>query len=206
MESTQEKTGLGNYFVANYPPFSCWKPDYPCRGPCRPGFDRPRPARPLGLYLHIPFCRKRCKFCYFRVYTDKNARDVEVYSRRAGQGSRALRQDAARRRPAAQLRLLRRRHAFLSQRQPAARLDGPAQGDPAVGRGRGSDLRVRAGHVAAAQARSPARNGRHAAEPGRRELQRRRSWNSTAGRTSKKRSTAPTAGPASSASSRSTST
>ena len=28
---------------------------------------------PLGLYLHIPFCRKRCKFCYFRVYTDKNA-------------------------------------------------------------------------------------------------------------------------------------
>jgi oxygen-independent coproporphyrinogen-3 oxidase len=29
--------------------------------------------------LHIPFCRKRCKFCYFRVYTDKNARDIEVY-------------------------------------------------------------------------------------------------------------------------------
>ena len=39
----------------------------------------PRPDTPLGLYLHIPFCRKRCKFCYFRVYTDKNARDVEVY-------------------------------------------------------------------------------------------------------------------------------
>ena len=34
---------------------------------------------PLGLYLHIPFCRKRCKFCYFRVYTDKNSGDVEVY-------------------------------------------------------------------------------------------------------------------------------
>ncbi|MDP7135182.1 MAG: coproporphyrinogen-III oxidase family protein, partial [Planctomycetota bacterium] len=33
----------------------------------------------LGLYLHIPFCRKRCKFCYFRVYTDKNANEVEVY-------------------------------------------------------------------------------------------------------------------------------
>ena len=25
---TQEKTGLGNYFVANYPPFSAWKPAY----------------------------------------------------------------------------------------------------------------------------------------------------------------------------------
>ena len=34
----------------------------------------PPAEAPLGLYLHIPFCRKRCKFCYFRVYTDKNAR------------------------------------------------------------------------------------------------------------------------------------
>jgi oxygen-independent coproporphyrinogen-3 oxidase len=40
----------------------------------------PKPGVPLGLYLHIPFCRKRCKFCYFRVYTDKNARDVELYT------------------------------------------------------------------------------------------------------------------------------
>jgi coproporphyrinogen III oxidase-like Fe-S oxidoreductase len=34
---------------------------------------------PLGLYLHIPFCRKRCHFCYFRVYTDKNAGEVQSY-------------------------------------------------------------------------------------------------------------------------------
>ena len=34
---------------------------------------------PLGLYLHIPFCRKRCHFCYFRVYTDKNAAEVQSY-------------------------------------------------------------------------------------------------------------------------------
>ena len=34
---------------------------------------------PLGLYLHIPFCRKRCHFCYFRVYTDKNAQEVADY-------------------------------------------------------------------------------------------------------------------------------
>jgi oxygen-independent coproporphyrinogen-3 oxidase len=74
----QEKTGLGNYFIANYPPFSFWKPTY------LPDAERalhspPRPGVPLGLYLHIPFCRKRCKFCYFRVYTDKNAKDIEVY-------------------------------------------------------------------------------------------------------------------------------
>jgi oxygen-independent coproporphyrinogen-3 oxidase len=75
---TQEKTGLGNYFVANYPPFSAWKPAH--LGAAQTALHLPpRPGTPLGLYLHIPFCRKRCKFCYFRVYTDKNARDVEVY-------------------------------------------------------------------------------------------------------------------------------
>ena len=34
---------------------------------------------PLGVYLHIPFCRKRCHFCYFKVYTDKNAAEVDGY-------------------------------------------------------------------------------------------------------------------------------
>ena len=27
----------------------------------------------------MPFCRKRCDFCYFRVYTDKNHREIEAY-------------------------------------------------------------------------------------------------------------------------------
>jgi oxygen-independent coproporphyrinogen-3 oxidase len=39
----------------------------------------PTSGVPLGLYLHIPFCRKRCHFCYFRVYTDKNAQEIEDY-------------------------------------------------------------------------------------------------------------------------------
>ena len=73
-----EKTGLGNYFIANYPPFSAWKPSHV--SDALAALNRPPvPGTPLGLYLHIPFCRKRCKFCYFRVYTDKNARDVETY-------------------------------------------------------------------------------------------------------------------------------
>jgi oxygen-independent coproporphyrinogen-3 oxidase len=76
--STQERTGLGNYFVANYPPFSLWKPVHLAAARATL-IAPPKPDTPLGLYLHIPFCRKRCKFCYFRVYTDKNARDVETY-------------------------------------------------------------------------------------------------------------------------------
>src|SRR5262245_54316255 len=78
MTDTQEKTGLGNYFVANYPPFSAWKPAHLPDAQAALNLP-PIPQTPLGLYLHIPFCRKRCKFCYFRVYTDKNARDVETY-------------------------------------------------------------------------------------------------------------------------------
>src|SRR5436309_5821247 len=77
-EVAQEKTGLGNYFVANYPPFSFWKPAHLAAARTVLA-SPPQPGTPLGLYLHIPFCRKRCKFCYFRVYTDKNARDVETY-------------------------------------------------------------------------------------------------------------------------------
>jgi oxygen-independent coproporphyrinogen-3 oxidase len=74
----QEATGLGNYFIANYPPFAFWKPEW--LSEARVALSQPpRPGVKLGLYLHIPFCRKRCKFCYFRVYTDKNARDVEKY-------------------------------------------------------------------------------------------------------------------------------
>ena len=78
VDTSQEETGLGNYFVANYPPFSSWKATYLPEAEAALNCE-PKPGTPLGLYLHIPFCRKRCKFCYFRVYTDKNARDVETY-------------------------------------------------------------------------------------------------------------------------------
>ena len=73
-----ETTEPGGYFVSNYPPFSRWSeaavPDVLA------AFDAPATAAALGLYLHVPFCRKRCKFCYFRVYTDVAAADVERYS------------------------------------------------------------------------------------------------------------------------------
>jgi len=66
-----EGTEVGNYFVSNYPPFSQWKPEHV--GDAIEALDSsPRTEDPFGLYLHIPFCRKRCKFCYFKVYTDKN--------------------------------------------------------------------------------------------------------------------------------------
>ena len=169
----QEKTGLGNYFVANYPPFSAWKPSTcPTRTP--PSNAPPRPGTPLGLYLHIPFCRKRCKFCYFRVYTDKNARDVEVYLDALLKEVELYRQTAGRRRPAAAVRLLRRRHAVVPERDAAAQPDASAcRRIFPWDAGGGGDVRVRAGHAAAAQARNAQGARRHAAEPGHRELRRR---------------------------------
>lgn len=73
----QERTGVGSYFVANYPPFSTWSEG--AVDEARDAFNSPPGPVPLGLYLHIPFCRKRCHFCYFRVYTNKNAGQVESY-------------------------------------------------------------------------------------------------------------------------------
>jgi oxygen-independent coproporphyrinogen-3 oxidase len=71
-------TEVGNYFVSNYPPFSQWTPE--AVGKALAALNEPpRVSDPLGLYIHIPFCRKRCKFCYFKVYTDKNASEIEVY-------------------------------------------------------------------------------------------------------------------------------
>ncbi len=70
---------VGSYFVATYPPFSVWSPEAVERD-AKPALQAaPNPATPLGLYLHIPFCRKRCHFCYFRVYTDKNAQEIGQY-------------------------------------------------------------------------------------------------------------------------------
>ncbi|MDQ6632386.1 MAG: coproporphyrinogen III oxidase family protein [Verrucomicrobiota bacterium] len=85
----QKETTVGNYFVSNYPPFSFWKPESvpdilaalekpPTHNYLSPDASRPSPP-PLGIYLHIPFCRKRCHFCYFKVYTDKDSTAIRAY-------------------------------------------------------------------------------------------------------------------------------
>ncbi|MFI4876514.1 MAG: radical SAM protein, partial [Blastopirellula sp. JB062] len=78
MATDSVKTEVGSYFISNYPPFSQWSEDF-IPDLHQALASEPRPGVPLGLYLHVPFCRKRCKFCYFRVYTDKNGAEVETY-------------------------------------------------------------------------------------------------------------------------------
>src|SRR5437763_15743757 len=79
----EKQTTVGNYFVSNYPPFSCCKPEFVPE--VSSAMDRPpstinhQPSTPLRLYVHIPFCRKRCHFCYFKVYTDKDSSEIKAY-------------------------------------------------------------------------------------------------------------------------------
>jgi oxygen-independent coproporphyrinogen-3 oxidase len=75
---TSSTTEVGSYFISNYPPFSQWQQDY--RSEIETALQgEPDNSVPLGLYLHIPFCRKRCRFCYFRVYTNQNAKAIQRY-------------------------------------------------------------------------------------------------------------------------------
>ncbi len=76
-QAVQEKTQVGNYFISNYPPFSFWSPDNVVDVQ-RALEHQGDPQTPLGLYVHIPFCRKRCHFCYFRVYTGVNSSQVNT--------------------------------------------------------------------------------------------------------------------------------
>ena len=77
-QTGKQQTQAGNYFVSNYPPYSFWKPSFVDQ--YQQALERsPLPDTPLGLYFHIPFCRKRCHFCYFKVYTDKNATAINGY-------------------------------------------------------------------------------------------------------------------------------
>ena len=121
----------------------------------------PAPGVPLGLYLHIPFCRKRCHFCYFRVYTDKNAqRGRPTTSTCSCASGSSTREQPAIAGPAARLRLLRRRHAVVP-------LDAAARGP-----GRAAERRSRPGRTprrspsSASRARSPRASSRRSGEMG----------------------------------------
>jgi len=76
--ASDKKTEVGSYFISNYPPYSQWNKE--TLPQVRQALQSPsKESTPLGLYLHIPFCRKRCKFCYFKVFTDVKAPEVQRY-------------------------------------------------------------------------------------------------------------------------------
>ncbi len=73
-----DETEVGSYFITNYPPYSVWDKKY-LPDAMQALQQEPDRSIPLGIYTHIPFCRKRCRFCYFRVYVQQNAKTIQRY-------------------------------------------------------------------------------------------------------------------------------
>lgn len=82
---------LGKYFICAYPPFGLWTPDRVAAA--REALAAPQPATELlGLYVHFPFCVRRCDYCYYKSFADSTHgdrdryldyldRELEIYSR-----------------------------------------------------------------------------------------------------------------------------
>jgi oxygen-independent coproporphyrinogen-3 oxidase len=73
-----DPTRAGNHFFSNYPAYSFWNAEQ------LPDVQKvlaspPEVEKPLILYIHIPFCRQRCEFCFFKVYTGKSSSEVRFY-------------------------------------------------------------------------------------------------------------------------------
>ncbi len=71
---------LGNYFVATYPPFSCWnreETDEVHRVLAHPS-DTDNES-PFCLYVHIPFCVERCHYCYYQSYSEVSRERTDQY-------------------------------------------------------------------------------------------------------------------------------
>lgn len=76
-QATAQEPVAGNYFVAAYPPFSAW--DVAQVPFLHETLERPAPGKPLGIYVHLPFCQKKCDYCYYLSYIAQPAAVVDQY-------------------------------------------------------------------------------------------------------------------------------
>src|ERR1044071_6251605 len=69
---------VGNYFVAAYPPFSCWMPSQ--IHAVEEALLKPAANEPFGIYVHIPFCQKKCDYCYYLSHVGAGYEAVNHYN------------------------------------------------------------------------------------------------------------------------------
>jgi len=72
----------GNYFVAVYPPFSAWRQQN-CDQIASMLRELSADASvPWGMYVHIPFCDKRCNYCYYLSFAGTSPGELAHYASR----------------------------------------------------------------------------------------------------------------------------
>lgn len=68
---------IGNYFVAAYPPFSVWEPQQ--SRAFLETLEQPAHVGPIGIYVHLPFCQKKCDYCYYLSYAGQTLGTINSY-------------------------------------------------------------------------------------------------------------------------------
>lgn len=56
-------------FLTNYPPFRYWRPD---------AIESFSTAKPLNVYVHVPYCAQRCEYCFYKVTEIGDSRKAEI--------------------------------------------------------------------------------------------------------------------------------
>ncbi|MDP7254744.1 MAG: coproporphyrinogen-III oxidase family protein [Planctomycetota bacterium] len=77
VQQTHSEPLAGNYFVAAYPPFSSWR-ESECHA-LEERLQTPAPDEPVGVYVHVPFCSKKCDYCYYLSLTGRTRSEVDKY-------------------------------------------------------------------------------------------------------------------------------